>query len=134
MNKERALHFAALLTAHANGETLQTKWTNRADNWDDQAPENINLSSLDTERLEFRIKPKPVTRPWSKPEDVPAPICWVRQTPTDRAMLITEVSDDGVMFGYGGTGASWLWFTKYPAQYSTDRKTWHPCTVTEESK
>lgn len=128
MTPQRAKELLPVITAFANGE--QVEYRTSIGEW--ESPDAGSVLFCDN--LDYRIKPKPVTRPWCCANDVPAPICWVRQTPTDRAKLITEVSDDGVMFGYGGTGASWIWFTNYPAQYSTDRKTWLPCTVTEESK
>lgn len=80
----------------------------------------------------YRIKPEPVTRPWSKPEDVPGSVCWMRGARgtgvNDVQRFVTIVNSTGVSFSHGGE----VYWARIPDwEYSTDRKTWQPCVVTE---
>lgn len=81
----------------------------------------------------YRPKPVPKTRPWSKPDDVPGPIVWVRGNERDWPALIIMVQDDG-MWAMSSTSKNlelYGWDDSVTWQYSTDRKTWLPCEVTE---
>jgi len=78
----------------------------------------------------YRIKPKPVTRPWSKPEDVPGPVCWL-MFPGGES-LILGTSDSGIQYAGLDCVRTLPWRDLENVRHSTDRKTWHPCTVTEE--
>jgi hypothetical protein len=79
----------------------------------------------------YRPKPQPSTHPWSKPEDVPGPVCWIRPSGDElnrdaQEYMIHTVDKSGVRYGktYGmdfPIVGAW--------QYSTDRKTWKSCTV-----
>ena len=75
----------------------------------------------------FRPKPQPVSRPWSKPEDVPLH-CWLRMYNNNTMHLVTQLSDDGT---WGHVLGRLLWRDLHGYEYSTDRKTWKPCTVEE---
>lgn len=87
--------------------------------------------------LGYRPKPEPKVRPWSKPEDVPGPVCWVRFTGGRGPALVVEICRTGFYAGaYIGSakGSFWNWVEiNSEVEYSTDRVTWKPCTVTEES-
>jgi hypothetical protein len=79
--------------------------------------------------LMYRPKPNPKTRPWSKPEDVPGPVIWMRMEHAGSELLIVAIDAEGV----------WMWNKIYRwdylrernATYSTDRINWWPCEVTE---
>lgn len=118
------------MLAFYNGKPIQCRCVGaHPRGWED----NITpLWFFDTH--EYRPKPEPVTRPWSKPEDVPGPVCWVRNralagNPLPVGSLIVCVERWGVTFGANQTLAEWDVFETL--EYSTDRKTWRKCEVTE---
>lgn len=80
---------------------------------------------------------EPVTRPWSKPEDVPGPVCFLRySTAKDTWQVVVGASRMGVLLLVGAEEspvirmAAWDTVSKH-WQHSTDRRTWLPCTVTQ---
>jgi len=89
-----------------------------------------------TTRFPHRPKPKPSMRPWSKPEDVPGPVCWIRPVKqTSLHMMVTTVWIAGIRFSdatgqvphelhFGHDLEKWG-----RHEYSTDRKTWQKCEV-----
>lgn len=79
---------------------------------------------------------EPKTRAWNKPEDVPGPVCWIRlKEKPDWHALITFVDRSGIILAESMTAGgpeAIIWGPRFrDYEYSTDRKTWHPCTVTE---
>lgn len=76
----------------------------------------------------YRPKAGTKMRPWSKPEDVPGPVCYIQLPGTTAAHLITTIGDEGL---YIGLGHFWSWKELSNCKASTDRKTWHKCEVTE---
>lgn len=87
---------------------------------------------------QVRLKPKPVMRPWSKPEDVPA-LCWLTQkdpgTQIPTYHLVNLVCRNGVYVNNGGVNQLWKWSKVVREnRYSTDRINWKPCETTEEAK
>jgi hypothetical protein len=134
---------AAIFTAAADGK--ECEWDSHDKGWVKCDPfakgeygNVINYPKL------YRIKPKPVTRPWSKPEDVPLN-CWVRSTrgsgddyglrsndPDSMHAMLVTVSINGISYisktiQYVAWGSELLG----RLEYSFDRKTWQPCVVTE---
>lgn len=89
---------------------------------------------------EYRRAPEPVTRPWSKPEDVPGPVCWLMLDTTLQDDFLTQVltvGDCGVraVFEDGRVAfLTWERLALLNPRNSTDRKTFSPCAVTEEAK
>jgi len=83
----------------------------------------------------YRPKPKPKTRPWSGPDDVPGPVCFVRYaTSNSHWQIISGADGDGVWILLGGplNPVSRKVLYRVMAENwrcSTDRKTWLPCTV-----
>ncbi len=75
----------------------------------------------------FRPKHEPAGRPWSKPEDVPGPVCWL-QGASNVQRLISTILSTGIVTDTGGR-ADWSDLRDY--MHSTDRREWKPCTVTE---
>lgn len=131
MTPQQAKELAPILAAYGKGETIQFRIDGRE--WKD----NANFSGLEWGRTdtEYRIKPKPVTRPWSKPEDVPGPVCWVRNPEKERLVIV--VTEEGITAAAQARASepvdlNWKRLAAQKWEYSTDRKTWHPCTVTEE--
>ena len=80
-----------------------------------------NLSRCDT--IPHRRKPKPALVPWDCKEDVPLN-CWLRGEYESEG-LVTLITPTGVFFGLGAHG-DWDKLYRY-YEYSTDRKTWLPC-------
>lgn len=141
MTKQERLKAAAVIfTAAADGKQIQWEqddvgWTN-VDPFGDEDYGNVRKHPEC-----YRIKPEPKTRPWSKPEDVPGPVCWVRSKQWsdggDHEWLIHGVTSRGIrVLVYGNSDASYQWdsLERIRLEYSTDRKNWSPCVVTEEAQ
>lgn len=82
----------------------------------------------------YRPKPQPKRVPWSKPEHVPGPVCWIRpKSLPEGCALIIRVGPDTFAALAGSevrsVGYGELW--KY--DHSTDRINWHPCEVEESA-
>jgi len=82
----------------------------------------------DLTNLPFRPKPQPVSRPWSKPEDVPLN-CWLRSPKYGTMHLVTQLANEGTR---GHTLGRKVWSELNEYEYSTDRINWKPCTVEEQ--
>lgn len=129
MTNEQLRQTGLAMIAHAEGKPVQIA-SIETDNWETYG-ENEEPRWL-VEKHRYRPKPEPVTRPWSKPDDVPGPVCWVR--PFVNAVvcdLIVTISDKGFM-RTGPVFTTWDDTADY--EYSIDRRTWQPCTITEEAK
>ena len=116
---------AAAMIAFADGKPIQFIAAN-SDRWVDYLHTDM---VPDLTNRPFRPKPQPVSRPWSKPDDVPGPVCWIRWIDErNNERMIVHVDGSGIFSGsqmkcvmFGGEFLKW--------EYSTDRKAWHPCTV-----
>ncbi len=120
---EQLLQRAAAIEAHGRCEPIQFKTQHSQSKWQNSFWPVFNDSGL-----LYRPAPKPVTRPWSKPEDVPGPVCWLRSE-SDHAFLVLEVHQSGMIIPGRTTQIVWdqvKWW-----EHSTDRKAWHKCEVTE---
>lgn len=85
-------------------------------------------------RIAFRPKPEPVTRDWCKPDDVPGPVCWIRNNLEDA--MITSIAPNGIKFTTMDCASDCIvrflrWDELGKHQHSTDRINWNPCKVTE---
>jgi len=112
------------------------EWTYDGGKWRDVAVFGPAGSIMDNQESPHRThRPlPPVSRPWSRPEDVPGPVCWVRNGDSDFESMILAIKDAGIFIS-GHTKQDWLpWdlLTRHSGQYSTDRKTWHKCEVLDE--
>jgi len=126
LTKEQLRDNAAAMLAFADGKPIQFI-ASLNDTWQDYLHTDM---MPDLTNLPFRPKPQPVARPWSKPEDVPLN-CWLRHKDGGRGnmYLITHLSGDGT---WGHTLGCIVWSEMVDRyEYSTDRKTWKPCTVEE---
>jgi hypothetical protein len=127
LTKEQLRDNAAAMLAFADGKPIQFNTSlSEAPRWQDT--EDIK----DIESIWHRPKPQPVSRPWSKPEDVPL-VCWIRVGKGEPERLVTMVASDGIRIaGFSCDSAFFRW-REFVAdlEYSTDRVTWKPCTVEE---
>jgi hypothetical protein len=117
---------AAAMIAFADGKPIQyNSSSSETPNWLDA--EDLT----DIEIVWHRPKPQPVSRPWSKPEDVPGPVCWIRSEKGQSERLVTMVASDGIrMFSLLGDHHTFFgWNSIAYYEHSTDRATWKPCTV-----
>ena len=112
---------AAAMIAFADGKPIQFIPAN-SDRWTDY----LNAHMMpDFANRPFRPKPEPASRPWNTPEDVPLH-CWLRSKTIGNMHLVTSLADEGT---WGHVLGRLLWRDLHGYEYSTDRKTWHPCTV-----
>lgn len=84
----------------------------------------------------YRPAPEPVTRPWSKPEDVPGPVCYLRNSTTGCGVhwFMVIQADEGTI-DIQGREISWDALAKEGVwEHSTDRITWKPCVVVENAQ
>lgn len=81
----------------------------------------------------YRPKPGPKTRPWSKPDDVPGPVCWIRCYPSDDCpTFVIGFHSKGVRTVYDdGDSIFFAWSKMHEYEYSTDWREWKPCQVTK---
>lgn len=87
-------------------------------------------TALATYRQHMKNTPDVKTRPWSKPDDVPGPVCWLRtRLSKNNEDMITHVDPSGLFKGNGNDSIFYEMLGLY--EHSTDRKTWKPCEVTE---
>ena len=128
LTKEQLRDNAAAILAFADGKPIQ---------YDSSAIGSTIPIWADTEDLTeihiipHRPKPRPVARPWSKPEDVPLH-CWIRRHNCHWSRLVIMVNEKRISCIDGDcTAIKSLDFSELAEhhEYSTDRKTWHPCTV-----
>ena len=127
LTKEQLRDNAAAFQAFVDGKRIQFN------SFLYGATTNIWVDTYDLNRIHdiwHRPKPQPVSRPWSKPEDVPLN-CWLRSPKYAAIHLVTQLSNDGT---WGHTLGRVLWseLNKDKYEYSTDRVTWKPCTVEEQ--
>ncbi len=123
LTKEKLRQNAAAMLAHANGKPIE--WKQPWGEW--QETKNLGLIAS----TEYRPKPEPVMRHWSKPSDVPAPICWLRVSGYTMAYMVVAVYDTGLCFHMNGMHGDISWDSVGRYEYSTDCKTWHKCEVSE---
>lgn len=129
MTNEQLKQTAAAMLAVADGKPAQFKYRGQGrEAWGDIEDPEWNFAFC-----EYRAKPEPRTRPWNNPNDVPGPVCWLRDTTDARQMeqMVTHVDGSGVLSGTGHSYVVMLWSDSPRFEHSTDRKTWHKCEVTE---
>lgn len=118
------LQYAAAIRAQAESKPVEY-WDTNAGKWGMET-----LLARDWSTTPHRPKAEPVTRPWSKPEDVPGPLCWVRAFRCAPVCdMIVTISQNG--FIRAGSSVFTTWADAVNSyEHSTDRKTWHACVVT----
>ena len=116
------------MIAFSEGKRIQEYNTsNKGSRWYDVSDVNFYVSGYI-----WRPKPQPVSRPWSKPEDVPLN-CWIRTGKGGPDRMVITVASDGIRIaGIYCDSAFYRWHELSITEYSTDRKTWKPCTVEKQ--
>jgi len=124
---------AAAIEAHAQGKPIQFRNFVHDNGWSDM-DRCATIDMLD--RLEYRPKPESTTRQWNSPDDVPGPVCWIRGGVNDKypSMIVGFHEKGVIMFSCLGEMHFYDWENSPSWEHSTDRKTWYPCTVTEDAK
>jgi hypothetical protein len=129
LTNEQLRDNAAAILAFADGKPIQ---------FEASAYGEVTQRWLDTPELTHihniwhRPKPQPVSRDWSKPEDVPLLRCLIRTRKGEPERLVTMVASNGIRIaGTSCDSAFFEWRELSALEYSTDRKTWKPCTVEE---
>ncbi len=128
LTPEQMKQNAAAIIAFADGKPTQMQ-TVHSGAWTDWPIGDSNLAGF----MEWPCRPKPESkaRPWSKPDDVPGPICWIRPKGEPwNSYLIHTMGGEGRPLEYGD-GFKQQYPISTDWEYSTDRKTWHKCEVTE---
>ena len=108
------------MIAFSEGKKVEAAYVESPNIWHD-----VTYPNWHSEAAVFRPKPQPASRPWNTPEDVPLH-CWLRMYNNNTMHLVTQLSDDGT---WGHVLGRLLWRDLHGYEYSTDRTTWHPCTV-----
>ena len=114
------------MIAFSEGKKVEAAYVESPNIWHD-----VTYPNWHSEAAVFRPKPQPVSRPWSKPKDVPLN-CWIRRHNCNWARLVIMVNEKRISCIDGDcTAIKSLDFSELAEyhEYSTDRKTWHPCTV-----
>ena len=126
LTKEQLRDNAAAILAFADGKPIQfdaSSYGSTTQLWYD----TTDLRHMHD--IWHRPKPQPVSRPWSKPEDVPLH-CWIRLGAGEPERLVIIVASNGIRIaGTSCHSAFFEWRELSALEYSTDRKTWHPCSV-----
>ena len=118
-------HAKRIIEALELGKTVEvnlgSRWSESAISYD--LTVTAGLSEINNPRT-YRVKPEPKLIPLSQ-EDIP-PVCWVRENNHCKThFLTTAVTDDFIWFG-STIQAGYLDLFKH-YEYSTDRKSWMPC-------
>lgn len=102
--------------------------------WNDHESLDDAKESIEANRkMRIRIKPTPVSRPWSKPSDVPGPVCWIRDIGQESyGSMIIGMHPEGIeRVGYSLRISLLPWCHCLNKEHSIDRKTWAKCEVIE---
>jgi hypothetical protein len=130
LTKEQFSDNAAAMLAFADGKPIQFD----ASGYDATTPSWVDCQDVrHIHSVWHRPKPQPVSRPWSKPEDVPLH-CWIRIGQGEPERLVTMVASDGIRIAGVSCDSAFFRWNEFAdgREYSTDRKTWKPCTVEEQ--
>lgn len=134
MTNEQLRQNSAAMLAYADGKEVQYLGDAVNNTWRDGVVWKSVGASPDWNHS-HRPKPQPLTRLWSKPEDVPGPACWLRRNgPSGGQFLILQMDYTGLSAGYAVVTSSRhiiMWEELVQFEHSTDRKTWHKCEVEE---
>lgn len=122
--RERLYKNIAAMQAYLDGKDIQ-RFNEGGNVWED-----ITFPTWFVTNMDYREKPKASVRFWSRPEDVPGPVCWLRFEGFYTQYLITTMCTDYVYLG----GLKYSWDVTEKCEYSTDRVTWLPCVVKEDGQ
>lgn len=125
---------ADAVKAHLEGKEVEFRWM-IDEKW---SPLKLH-PAWSFNKVLYRPKPEPKTRPWSKPDDVPAPICWIRfNDQYGFSSMVTAIRREGIVLADApsdtnkdGTVTFFPWDQLDDMEYSADRINWKKCEVTE---
>lgn len=128
MTPDQMTELLPILEAYARGEVIEWRWQridsdgNTPGDWRKLPDENLLLHG----GFDFRIKPVPKQIPWTA-DDVP-PVCWLRHGALDfnTHHMVVRTGQEGIILVNVGH-IRWAILASH-WHYSTDRKTWKPCT------
>ena len=127
LTKEQLAQNADAMNAALAGKPVQYR-SRGTDKWFD-AEDAINGLRWNCDATEYRPKPQPVARPWSKPDDVPL-LCWIRLKAGEPEMMVIMVANNGIRIaGITCESAFFEWSELSLLEHSTNRTAWKPCTV-----
>lgn len=124
LTPEQLRQNAAAMIAHAEGKPVQWREDDDAEWTDTEHP------IWQCDDVSYRPKPEPKTRQWSKPDDVPGPVCWLRVVDDAAELMVVGMDELTINISQAGS-YKWSKLHEEGFQYSTDRKTWHKCEVSE---
>jgi hypothetical protein len=126
LTNEQIKQTGLAMIAFSEGKKVEAAFVQSPNSWHD-----VERPNWHNEAAIFRPKPQPVSRPWSKPEDVPLN-CWFRTRKGEPERLVTMVASNGIRIaGISHDSAFFEWRELSALEHSTDRVTWKPCTVEE---
>lgn len=127
MSPEQLKQNAAAMIAYAEGKPVEVRLDSSGNNWT-----LTDTPTFDCSAYDYRPKPEPKTVPWSKPEHVPGPVCWIRGDGIIGMMIVGFCAMEyGVVSG-NGLPFSWEDISRRSLEYSTDCINWSKCEVVEE--
>lgn len=124
LTPEQLRQNAEALRAFADGKPIQCQFGCDGGGFDNEWHKTENLNRF--LEVPHRPEPEPVTREWNSDADVPAGICFVLADNCKCPQLVTLSTSHGVWCSGGA-----FYYYRDLRKFSTDRKTWLPCTVTE---
>ena len=113
----------------------EARFDNREDTFCEQETGGQKASSLPCLYLRTRRPLPSDPQPWSRPEHVPGPVCWIRKTGNvGESLFIVAVDAAGITvcadkFGNKEISAHLVKWDALDGEYSTDRINWKACTV-----
>lgn len=138
LNNEELNDLRGAITAALNGDPVEAKFIGSDDEWNEQAGPQYNFLHPS---LLWRAKPKLVTRPWSNPDDIPAPVCFICYANSFKKedalwQIIQGANEEGVWILLGDIKHPNVVLVEWKVLYdnwlcSIDRKTWRKCEVVE---
>lgn len=132
--ESRLQNYLAVYAAVKLGAGWECRRVNTDGDWLEPSTQRIDYLEeiIIGGRYEVRLAPvpsEPVEKRWNKPEDVPGPVCWLRWHDGSIDMIV-GISGEGVLCN----GELISWITLQNIKYSTDRKTWLPCTCAQREE
>lgn len=129
MTTEQLKQTRDAMTAHLEGKPIQYRYlAYENDPW-----RGITNPRWDLITSLYRPKPEPHTVPWSKPEHVPGPVCWLRlkdrnhDSSSLEAMIVAVSSSAITVRTNDDVTCHYSKLEQF--EHSTDRKQWLPCTI-----
>lgn len=126
LTPEQLKQNAAAMIAFAEEKPIEVFWGAK---WEDYGYEPRDWHIHQYRPKATQPEP-PKVQYWSKPDDVPGPVCWIRQKHSPALqMMIIAVWEFGIGFRDSVPRSLSIEFSQLgDYEHSTDRITWKPCT------